>query len=298
MKNTASIIIPNWNGRDLLEENLPFVLRAVDNPKNKIIEIIIIDDKSTDDSVSFLQKNYSDKIKLIKHTKNRGFSSAVNTGVRSAKGEIMILLNTDVKPEHDFLKTTLPIFDSNDVFAVSFHEPGRTASIGLFKDGFIVHGVGKESKEIQDTFWVSGGSGAFRRRIWIEMGGMDEKLLSPLYWEDVDLGYRALKRGYKLLWDPNAIVHHKSESTTGKLPKQYLRRVQERNHLLFIWKNLTSQNLFRKHIVGLLRRVVSGPGYLRIIFMALSRFGIVMRARMKEKKEARMSDEAIFAKFN
>lgn len=297
MKNSVSIIIPNWNGKELLEKNLPFVLDAMANIKNKILEVIIVDDKSTDDSVGFLQKNFSGKIKLIKHTKNRGFSSAVNTGVRSAKGQIVVLLNTDVKPEKKFLESAIQIFKDPSVFAVSFHEPGFSSTKGVFKDGYIIHASFRESNEIENTFWVSGGSGAFKREIWMNLGGMDEKLLSPLYWEDVDLGYRALKRGYKLLWDPNSIVHHEHESTTSKLSKSYVQRIQERNHLLFIWKNLTSPNLFRKHIVGVARRVVKGPGYIRIIFMALSKIGLVIKEREKERKEAKISDEAIFAKY-
>jgi len=295
--NRVSIVIPNWNGRELLEKNLPSVIKASNYPGNRITEIIVVDDKSADDSVSYLQKEYADKIKLIKHTKNRGFSCAINTGVRAAKGDIVVSLNTDVSPKENFLKSVLSLFRDPDVFAVSFHEPGRSSVRGVFKDGFIVHEPNKEGDIVQDTFWVNGGTGAYRRSVWIALGGMDEKLLSPLYWEDVDLGYRALKRGYRLLWDPNSIVHHESESTTKKLPKKYLQRIQERNHLLFIWKNLTSQNLLRRHLAGLIKRIVTGPGYIRIVFMALSKFGVLLKQRAREKKEARISDEAIFAKY-
>lgn len=298
MISSVSIIIPNWNGKDLLEKNLPFVISAKDNPKNKIKEIIVVDDKSTDGSVSYLQKNFTGKIKLIKHTKNRGFSSAVNTGVRSSKGDLIVLLNSDVRPESNFLESALKLFSDPDVFAVSMREPGYSFAKGSFKDGYIVHSPAKETKSVSETFWVSGGSGAYRRDIWVSLGGMDEKILSPLYWEDVDLGYRALKRGYKLLWDPNSVVHHEHESTTKKLPKKYLRRIQERNQLLFIWKNLTSQNLFRKHLMGLVKRIFRGPGYIVILFMALSKLGLVLKARAKEKRETRISDEAVFAKYS
>ncbi len=293
----ASIIIPNWNGRELMEKNLPYVLAAAKNQKNKILEIIIVDDKSTDESVLFLQKNYAGEIKLIKHTKNRGFSAAVNTGVRAAKGEIVVLLNSDVAPTHNFLASALPLFKRDGVFAVSFHEPGRTPTKGVFAGGFIGHAPAREAKEVIETFWVSGGSGAFRRSVWTSLGGLDEKLLSPLYWEDVDLGYRAIKRGYKLLWDPGAVVYHTPESTTAKLPRKYLQRIQERNQLLFIWKNLTSANLFKKHLAGLARRLMRGPGYAVIVLMALAKLGVALKARVKEKKEARISDEAIFAKY-
>lgn len=297
MLNNISVVIPNWNGKELLEKNLPSVLEAAANPKNRILEVIIVDDKSTDDSVSFLQKNFAGKIKLIRHTKNRGFSSGVNTGVRSAKGSVVVLLNTDVRPEKNFLESIIRVFADPDIFAVSFHEPGWSYSKGEFKDGYIVHSPTRESDKIEDTFWVSGGSGAFRRSVWVSLGGMDEKLLSPLYWEDVDLGYRALKRGYRLVWDPKAIVHHEHESTTRKLSRSYVQKIQERNHLLFIWKNLTSPNLFRKHMVGIIQRIFRGPGYIRIVLMALSKVSIVIKERAREKREAKISDEAVLAKY-
>ena len=294
---TAAIIIPNWNGKDLLEKNLPSIMAALNNSENQIVEVIVVDDKSTDDSITFLQAEYRTQIKLVKHTKNRGFSSAVNTGVRSTQADYVVLLNSDTRPTPNFLKNSLVLLADPKVFAVGFHEPGRSASKGYFKDGFIGHLPALETRESCETFWVNGGSGIFKRNLWISLGGLDEVLLSPLYWEDVDIGYRALKRGYKLLWDPKAIVYHDSESTTKKLPRKFLQRIQERNQLLFIWKNLTSRNLFRKHLGGLVRRLVREPGYIKIVIMALAKFGAVRKARAIEQHQAKVSDEAIFSKF-
>lgn len=131
----------------------------------------------------------------------------------------------------------------------------------------------------------------------MELGGLDEKLLSPFYWEDLDLSYRALKRGLINLWEPKALVVHEHEATIGKLSPKYTQRIRERNQLLFIWKNLTSRNMFRKHVAGLMKRVIKHPGYLRIVFMAMIKLNAVSWAREKERKEAKVSDEAIFAKF-
>ena len=78
---------------------------------------------------------------------------------------------------------------------------------------------------------------------------MDEKLLSPFYWEDIDLCYRAAKRGYINLWEPRGKVVHKHESTISKFPKIYVARVKERNQLLMLWKNIHSKNLIKKHIM-------------------------------------------------
>ena len=126
---------------------------------------------------------------------------------------------------------------------------------------------------------------------------MDEKLLSPFYWEDIDLCYRAAKRGWINLWEPDANVIHKHESTISKFSRKYVETIRERNQLLVLWKNLTSPYLFRRHIFGVFRRIIRHPGYIRIILMALLRIRTVLKARAKEKKEGKVSDEAIFANF-
>ena len=74
--------------------------------------------------------------------------------------------------------------------------------------------------------------------------------------------------------------------------------MRERNQLLFIWKNITSKNLIRKHYAGLLKRLLRHPGYIRVIIMALGRLGVVHKARQKEIKESKVSDEAIFGRFS
>jgi GT2 family glycosyltransferase len=291
----VSIIIPNYNGRELLGKNIPYVVKAQQNSKNKISEIIVVDDASKDDSVNFLRKSYS-QINIIKHKVNRGFPTSVNTGARMAKGEFLALLNTDVIPSRDFLVNILPLFKDEKVFAVSLHERGYGYSIGKFENGFVVHEPGEESEETHETFWVNGGSGIFRREFWMKLGGFDDKLFSPFYWEDTDISYRARKRGYKLLWEPKSNVVHEHESTTGKISKRYREKIQERNQLIFIWKNLTSKYLFRKHIIGLMRHILKHPGYLIIVLMTLSKLGVISKARKKEKRESKVSDEAIFAK--
>lgn len=293
----VSVVMPNINGRQIMEKNLPHLFEAVNNTKNNICEVVVVDDGSWDDSVDFLTKEYKGKIKLIKHTKNRGFSAAVNTGVRATKGDLILLLNTDVLPEKNFLESLLPHFEDPKVFAVSTHEEGYGGAKGYFGDGYIQLGMTSETKSAHPSFYVSGGSGVFRKSIWQKLGGMDEKLLSPFYWEDIDLCYRAAKRGYLNLWEPKGKVVHKHESTISKFPKKYVARVKERNQLLMLWKNIHSKSMFNKHIVAILTRAIKHPGYFIIIFMALGRINIALRARQKEMKESVVSDEAVFAQY-
>ncbi len=291
-----SLIIPNYNGRELLAENLPSVVLSRKEKRNQIHEIIIVDDASTDDSVELIRKFFPE-IKIVRHKINRGFSASVNTGARTATGNLMTLLNSDVSPAKDFLVNVIPHFRDEGVFGVSLHEKGYGPAKGKLEAGFIVHEPVKESSTAKETFWVNGGSGVFRRSYWMKMGGMDEKLLSPYYWEDVDISYRAAKRGWKNLWEPNSKVVHKHESTIGKISKVKRQKIQERNQLLFIWKNLTSTRLFRRHLSGIISRIGKHPGYVLILLMALTKIRRAQRLRARERKESKISDEAIFDKF-
>lgn len=295
-KHKVSVVIPNLNGKELLEKNLPKLIEAKNYAPNSIFEIIIVDDGSWDDSVNFI-KNKFPSVKLIRHKVNRGFSAAVNTGVRSAKGDLILLLNTDVLPEKDFLVNVLPHFDNPKMFAVSLHEKGMGYAKGDFYDGYIQLAPGEESNKFENSFYVSGGSGVFSRSHWVSLGGMDEKLLSPFYWEDIDLCYRAAKRGLILGWEPKGVVEHHHESTISKFPKSYVQKIRERNQLLCIWKNITSPALIRKHIAGVFMRLVKHPGYIKIVLMALTRFKIAMSKRRKEVRESKISDEVIFSRF-
>ena len=296
----VSIIIPVWNGRNLLEKNLPSVIIAAGNAKNNIGEIILVDDASPDDSVEFLMQNYKDKVRVVRLKNNRGFSGAVNMGVYAAKFPLLCLLNMDVIPEKSFLETSVPLFEDKNVFAVTFHEDGYGPAVGNFINGFFQHKPGPEKNVIQESFWASGGSAIYRRSTWLKLKGLDEEMFSPFYWEDVDIGYRAWKRGYRVLWDPNARVAHKHESVINAdyFARRYLNSVKERNYLLFQWKNITSDALWRRHKRSLYRYILRHPGYLKIVFLAWQKRELVRSRRAREKRQTKVSDEAIFARFN
>jgi GT2 family glycosyltransferase len=293
--SSVSIIIPNFNGLELLKKYFPAVIDAWNESKNQIGEVIVVDNGSTDGSVDYLEKTFS-QVKIIKNKKNLGFSKAINAGAKIAKGEFLCLLNTDVKPEKDFLVRVLSQFEDSYVFAISFNERNFPPSGGFFEKGFVVHQPIKTAVTCH-TFWVSGGSGVFRKKIWDFLGGFDEINFSPYYWEDIDLSYRAMKVGYRLLWSHKGVVYHEHESSTKKVPAWYRTYIQERNYLLFHWKNLTSATLLQKHLVALTKKIVNHPGFLKPFFGAVIKLPTLIRERRKTKKLEKVSDEAIFAQF-
>jgi GT2 family glycosyltransferase len=299
MQKSVSVVIPCWNSKKLLEKNLDSVIAASNNMKNKINEIIIVDDASSDDSVEFLKKNYKKKIRLFSLKQNRGFSGAVNIGVRHAKSSLVCLLNTDVIPSGDFLEAVLDHFDNNNLFAVSLHEKGYGGASANFENGFLEHKGLAEKDKAYRTFWVSGGSAVFKKSIWKSLHGFDEALFSPFYWEDIDICYRAQKRGYICMWEPGACVEHNHESVINEsnFSKQYLQIIKERNQLLFIWKNITSKRLAQKHAIAVLKRILHHPGYIKVVRAASLKHKKLEKLRRREIRESSVSDESIFAAF-
>ncbi len=289
----VSIVIPNWNGEEKLKKNLPSVLKV-----RGVLEIIVSDDGSTDGSIELIEKEFP-SIKLVKRKSQGGFATNVNYGVSKSKGDLIFLLNTDAVPEYGCVEKVTPYFKDIKVFSVGFSS-GGTWAWGYFKGGFFWHNQAKTTpKKVHETLWVSGGSGVFRKSVWDELGGLDE-LMDPFYWEDVDIGYRARKRGYTNLWDPNAKVEHYKEPgvISENYTQGYVSRVAQRNQLFFIWKNMTDSGLTRQHVWSLVKMLVIHPKYWLVFLSAFIHLPAVMVKRQMEKKSSCVTDKEIIEKFS
>lgn len=262
-----SIIIPNYNGRDLIKKNLPKVIEAARDYLKKDrhwIEIIMADDGSTDDSIEFINSLESEidksglKLKIIRNDKNLGFSSTVNKAAKNSEGDILVLLNTDIYPEINFLGPLLNHFERDNIFAVGCLDKSlekkniilRGRGIGKWRRGFLVHSRGEIDKP--STLWASGGSSAFRKKIWDKLGGFNE-IYSPFYWEDIDISYRALKSGYDVVFERESVVFHEHEK--GSIKTKYnsfmVKTIAYRNQFIFVWGNLTDWDLKILHLLWL-----------------------------------------------
>jgi GT2 family glycosyltransferase len=242
----ASVVIPNWNGRDLLAKYLPSVIVALaDNPEN---EIIVVDNGSEDGSAEFLRERFPD-VRVLALDQNLGFGGGSNQGFRAARNDIVVLLNSDMRVHPDFLAPLLETFTDEKVFAVScqifFSDPAKLREETGLTQGWWENGGLRVRHRIDATitepfpcFYGGGGSCAFDRRKFLELGGFDE-LLRPFYLEDTDLGYEAWKRGWKVLYQPRSVVYHEHRGTIGKrFSKQQIDRVLKKNFIVFCWKNI------------------------------------------------------------
>jgi len=308
-----SIVIPNYTGEKLLKANLPKVLDAFSTYKKGFVEIIIADDPSSDSSgqvikafiESIKDKHIIGKTIANKNKRESGFSKNVNRGVSLAKGDILILLNSDVAPHKDFLEPLLSHFDDQQTFGVGCMDESiegskivlRGRGIARWEKGLLMHAKGSVEKE--STLWVSGGSSAFRKSIWDKLKGLDP-IYNPFYWEDIDLSYRALKSGYNTYFEKKSIVIHEHDKGTikSKFKPMHVRKVAYRNQFIFIWKNITDLPLILSHFFWLPYHFVNAARRRDIAFFvgffsALLQLSQIAIARQQSRKLFVLSDKKV-----
>lgn len=251
----ASVIITNWNGRLLLESYLPSVIAALS--PNKRNEILVVDNASSDGSVEFLRTNFP-SVRVLELDRNLGFGAGSNVGVKAAINDVVVLLNNDMRVDANFLTPLLQPFGDPLVFAVSsqifFSDPTKRREETGLTEVWWDHGILKASHRIDPTLkaaypcaYPGGGSSAFDRRKFLELGGFDE-LFEPFYYEDTDLGFRAWKRGWKVLYQPASVVHHCHRATIRKsFSENVIQAVIRKNAILYCWKNIHSWKSLCQH---------------------------------------------------
>lgn len=303
----SSIIIVNRNGANFLRVGLPSVIAAV-RYTGVEHEIIVVDDGSQDESVRVIRKEFPE-VKLVALNQNQGFGKACNIGVEHSQNPIVIMLNNDMVVEEDFLNPLLTPFINEDIFAVACQVKKwdkQTIEIGLtrakFKFGFIKinRNVNLVNMDIpQSTFFASGGAAAYSKEKYLILDGFDE-LYHPFYWEDVDLSYRAWKRGWQVFYQPHSVVYHKHQGTIGKsFKKSYVKEIYYRNRFLFIWRNITDWHYLKQHFFWLLpylliNMLIGKFYYLRGLCCALQKISQIKEKKKIDKDLQRISDINIF----
>lgn len=243
---SASVVIPNWNGRDLLEKYIPSIIEALrGDPAN---EILVVDNGSEDGSAEFLRERFP-SVRVLALDRNLGFGGGSNAGFRAAKNDIVVLLNSDMRVERDFLGPLLEAFTDETIFSVAcqifFSNPNKlreeTGLTQCWWENGSLRVRHRDDPAIQVPYpcaYGGGGSCAFDRRKFLELGGFDE-LLAPFYMEDTDVGYLAWKRGWKVLYQPGSVVYHEHRGTIGKrFTAAQIDLVLKKNFALFCWKNI------------------------------------------------------------
>ena len=245
------IVIPNWNGKELLQA----CLESIRQQEYKEFSIIVVDNGSVDGSQDLLQASYPE-ITLISWPENRGFSVAVNAGIAAGSAPLVFLLNNDTELAPDCLRELARAAGEQpeaDFFAtkmLNYHDHSRLDGAG---DSFLRGGVGyrlgtmeldsEDYSLSRQVFGCCAGAALYRRAMLEEVGTFDEDFFA--YLEDVDLNLRANSQGKKCWYIPQAKVYHVGSATTGSKINDFTVSLSTRNNFNLILKNYPLSLLLR-----------------------------------------------------
>jgi GT2 family glycosyltransferase len=246
----VSVVIPNWNGRQHLEECLGALRRQtfIDH------EVILVDNGSTDGSGAYVREAFPEVVQIELH-ENRGFTGACNAGYAASGGEFVCLLNNDTEADDRWLASIVDTFERHpNAGAVAtkmllfdrrnyFHSAGDFYRVNGLPGN---RGVWQEDRGQYDreepVFSACGGAAAYRRSMIDEIGFLDDAFFFSC--EDVDLAWRAHLAGWEVVYSPAAVVYHKLKASGGSgVTGSYH---DGRNFLFVIWKNYPAE-LLRRH---------------------------------------------------
>ncbi|RDI76260.1 putative glycosyltransferase [Gaiella occulta] len=245
----TTVVIPSWNGADLLADCLAALWRQTLPPG----EVIVIDNGSTDGTAAMLAEAFPE-VRLVGLDRNRGFAAAVNAGIRASDTPLIALLNNDAVAEPGWLAALVEAADGERVGMVASKivdaaDPGRIEGIGLEVDPEgnprqIGRGEpdGPGFVRCREVFGPIAAAALYRRQLLDEVGLFDEDFFA--YLEDVDLAWRARRAGWRCLYAPGAVVAHRRGSTGRRIPRR-VSYLAWRNHPWLLAKNADRRMLVR-----------------------------------------------------
>ncbi len=255
MRGLVSIIIVNWNGLRWLKMCLPSLQRE----HYKDIEIILVDNASTDGSIGWTRKNYP-KVKIIRNKENLGFAEANNVGYRKAKGKYVLLLNNDTIVKPDFLVELVKKIESSPDVAgaqsklLLMDDHSRLDAVGAFltPTGFLFHwGFGKNDSskydKTENLYTAKGAAMIFRADVLREVE-MGHSILDPTYFayfEETDLCHRIWLTGRRIVYAPKSVIFHKMGGTSTGMNNAFIQYHSFKNRIRTYLKNLEWASLLK-----------------------------------------------------
>ena len=223
--NRVAIVVPNWNGADLLKDCLDsLLLQSFNN-----ITVIVVENGSVDSSLDIL-KRYGKKITVLEQQKNLGFAGGVNVGIKFAISnnfQYVGLFNNDAVADKHWVKNLMSVFDANKNIGIVTSKILIEGSKRLDSTGDwytttgmpFPRGRGEIDNGQYDNkttvFGASGGASLYKTALFQDIGLFDEDFFA--YYEDVDISFRAQLRGWQVRYQPIAVAYHKLSATSSKL---------------------------------------------------------------------------------
>ncbi len=309
----VSIVIPTWKGRALLESYLPSVIAAADfyrAGRGAETEIIVVEDAGGDDTMPWLQSRYPDRVIAVEHGRNLGFCAACQTGFLKARFPIVLLLNNDVRLQQDSIAPLIGHFKDSETFAVTgkmFNQKGDVfcngGKIAKFRRGmwssFQNYDVpaAAEGDGVFLSFAAIAAFSAYDREKFLAIGGLDP--LTAMY-EDIEISYRAWKRGWLVKYEPRAVAFHDASQTMRRRYKRRsLEMLSRRSRIIMHWILLHDRSMFGSHVASMAGQLLTSwllldwPFYWAVASGFRSMAAIVRKRRENRKATARSDRELL-----
>ena len=297
MKFSVSIVIPNYNGQQLLADTIKSALAALASSEISDFEIIVSDDASTDDSVNIITRDFPDVI-LVKSDVNTGFAGNMNRGIKRASKDLVCFLNSDVHLTSTYFASQLSLFENEQAFGVMgaiYDQETNEAQDGAKNPRIRFLRIESNrntfsSTELLPTMFLSGANALVRREYLLQLGGFCE-LYNPYYSEDVDLGLQAWRHGWKLYFQPLAMCHHAQSSTIKKLPNQLVRMIAKRNkhflHFLHLPPALNWMYLLSVFFKALGQLLIGKTLHITAVFSVFKNLKKLQKERKQRREKAK-----------
>lgn len=296
----VSVVIPTWKGMHLLELYLPSVIAAADCYRRRSgheTEIIVMEDAGGDDTPRWLRSQYGNQIALVEHERNLGFAAACKTGIEAAKFPIALLLNNDVRLKEDCLAPLVPHFADPNVFAVTgkllnqredvFCNGGKVARFrrgmwSTYQNYDVLPGAGPNLSLL--SFTAVGAFSAYDRAKFLDLGGFDP--LTAMV-EDIELSYRAWKRGWIIKYEPRSVACHDASQTMDRRYRRQARdKISRRSRILMHWMLLHDARMFRQHQLSIAAQLLTNWLWLDWRFYWAIGTGLVRLPTILRKRRA------------
>lgn len=262
-KPIVSIIILNFNGRDLLKECIDSLLETLYSP----IEIIVADNGSSDGSIDFVRETYLAVI-IVDNKVNIGYAAGNNRGIAAATGKYVVTLNNDVVVEPSWLDEAISFIDSHEDVGIiacrqmDYYNRDRIDSLYSVPTPFLLLQRGCRGEKYNASnplhgktgysIGANGASAIYRKAMFSALGGFEESFFA--YQEENDLQMRCFLNGWKCFYVPSAVVIHKGSVSFNKTPKAFY-YYHERNRIWFIYRCFPTSIIARYFVVILLREI-------------------------------------------
>ncbi|MCX9083191.1 MAG: glycosyltransferase family 2 protein [Candidatus Methanoperedens sp.] len=280
-KPTVSIIVLNWNGKQYLETCLSSLIKQT----YPYIEIIFVDNGSSDGSIEFVESKYPEVI-IVKHLRNLGFAMGVNSGIEASNGEYIATINNDARADMDWIANLLKVIDSDPDIGccaskmLRFYERNIIDSTGIeiyqngnaYDRGANIRDSG-QFDSMEEVFGACAGAAMYKKEMLDEIGHFDDSYFA--YFEDVDLSFRMHLFGWKCIYVPEAIVYH-MHSATSQQASPFKIYYLERNKLWNMWKYFPVKTL-------IMQLPYTNIQYFKYLFIFINK--IFLGSEINEKEE-------------